>query len=473
MRPHRFSNYRRHCRSAKGQFLFTTEEEIVLRNWQRSTREYWEHLPGIVRRCINEDMGNDNWAVAMGWGGILRKEQPNVGEEKDNEDPLFAEKRNEFSLALRLAKHIRRPDSFRYHVIHRWMISRVREVPGLTPVNRRTISLMTEVPGVTTLTVDRMRPTDLQWSLLPLPLRPRHSAPVKAKKTKKAKSVAFEETILKGKPIWPVVASFVKLLTKKEMFLGRVSTKKSEKDFKGLLLTANGQIRQPENFIQHDVYPRYKELHGQLTEATNSGWEYIEKQDTAITLLYRQVATLEKDFLKCERATLEKDHENAQLQPQLDTANHITKNAKKQADFYIQKKQANGKKKPVISVEDQVKIEDAKRDNQIKIAEKKGMAKVRTQNKNKENDMYWQNQHFNVAKKNHRRNGNTGRQELGLKASHGRRRSSRYSRYSGNKSFGESDSSRSYSRGYSRSRSHSSGESRRGSGGRSHGRSKP
>ena len=41
----------------------------------------------------------------------------------------------------------------------RWMISRAGEVPGLTTVGWRMISLMTEAPCSTMPTADRMRPT--------------------------------------------------------------------------------------------------------------------------------------------------------------------------------------------------------------------------------------------------------------------------------------------------------------------------
>ena len=87
-------------------------EEAVLRNRQRSTIEYRQHLTDFLRRHITEVMSDDEWAAVMNINGSFLDEQPNGSEEKDDEDPLFAEKKKEYSLALRLAKHIRYPVSF-------------------------------------------------------------------------------------------------------------------------------------------------------------------------------------------------------------------------------------------------------------------------------------------------------------------------------------------------------------------------
>ena len=43
-----------------------TDEEIVLRNRQRTALEYREHLTRVVLDNIKEGMGNDEWAVALG-----------------------------------------------------------------------------------------------------------------------------------------------------------------------------------------------------------------------------------------------------------------------------------------------------------------------------------------------------------------------------------------------------------------------
>ena len=86
-------------------------EEAVLRNRQRSTIEYRQHLTDFLRRHITEVMSDDEWAAVMNINGSFLDEQPNGSEEKDDEDPLFAEKKKEYSLALRLAKHIRYPVS--------------------------------------------------------------------------------------------------------------------------------------------------------------------------------------------------------------------------------------------------------------------------------------------------------------------------------------------------------------------------
>ena len=58
-------------------------------------------------------MNNDEWAVTFEYGSALLKEQPNRGEEQDKEDPLFNEKRKEWSRTMHLAKHTRRPNFFR------------------------------------------------------------------------------------------------------------------------------------------------------------------------------------------------------------------------------------------------------------------------------------------------------------------------------------------------------------------------
>ena len=63
-----------------GNFIFMTVEEIILRNWQRTTLEYREHLTRIVLGNIKEAMNNDEWAVASGYGSALLKDQPNGGE---------------------------------------------------------------------------------------------------------------------------------------------------------------------------------------------------------------------------------------------------------------------------------------------------------------------------------------------------------------------------------------------------------
>ena len=67
-------------------------EEAILRNRQRSTLEYREHVTELVRRHITEDMSDDEWAAVMGWGGTILDERPNGSEEKDDKDPLFDDK---------------------------------------------------------------------------------------------------------------------------------------------------------------------------------------------------------------------------------------------------------------------------------------------------------------------------------------------------------------------------------------------
>ena len=76
-------------------------------------------------------------------------------------------------------------------------------------------------------------------------------------------------------------------------------------------------------------------------------------------MLRRQLATLEKDVLNFDKAALKKNCKILELQSQLETTQHVAKNEKKQATFY--EKQVNEKKKLALSVEDQLKLEDAKR----------------------------------------------------------------------------------------------------------------
>ena len=305
-----------------GNFIFVMdEEEIARRNRQRSPLEYREHLFQLVRDCIWEGMSNDEWAAAMGWDGRLLKETPNPGEDKDDEDPHFDEKKKVFSLAMRLAQHIRRPDSFR--------------PPSDLPEDDLSSSGSTrsnvsrsedDLPGEGGTRPDQVTGGSNEATFVAMeesPLAPEVLAaeepaeapapaaearrPAAARKPKKKHSVSFDEHVLGGKPIRPTVADLAKLPAKKDLFLGAVSVKKSDKDMKALLVTANGRIRQLENYILNSLHPRCVELHGQLTQAVNSGWECIEQQDNSITFLRRQVATLERDALNLEKATLEKD----------------------------------------------------------------------------------------------------------------------------------------------------------------------
>ena len=94
---------------------------------------------------------------------------------------------------------------------------------------------------------------------------------------------------------------------------------------------------------------------------------------------------MKQEVLNYKRVMLPKDRENARLQMQLDTAKHTALCKKKQSEFF--EKQANQKKKPVISVKDQIKIENTRRENQIKIAEERKMAKVVAGEKKKDNDL--------------------------------------------------------------------------------------
>ena len=138
----------------------------------------------------------------------------------------------------------------------------------------------------------------------------------------------------------------------------------------------------------------------------------------------------------------------------MDTTQHVAKNEKKQAEFY--EKQANEKKKPVLSVEDQLLIESAKRENQIKIAEGREMAKVAARDQNKNNDIERQNEKFNAAKENHRRNGGNGQRVLSSRRSHSHRSRCSYGYSNGYDSYSDSGSISSY-RSRSRSRSRSRG----------------
>ena len=229
-------------------------------------------------------------------------------------------------------------------------------------------------------------------------------------KTKKTKKVSFDAFVLGGKPIQSKVAALPKPPPKKDMFLGGVSTNKSGKEAKRQLIEANGRIRRMETYIQHGLQPRFEELHGQLTEAVKSGWDCIDQQEKTIMALRRQVASLDRDKLNLEKAFLDKDRTILELQSKLETAKNIATNEKKQGDFY--KKQAKEKRKPTLSVDDQIKLEAYKRDSQIKIAEGREAAKVKGRDTNKKNDLERQNQRYNVAKKNYQRNGDNGERVL-------------------------------------------------------------
>ena len=71
------------------------------------------------------------------------------------------------------------------------------------------------------------------------------------------------------------VTALSKLPLNKKMILSGVSTKKSEKETKRLLVEANGWIRWLETFARHGLQSRCKEMQHQPTEAVKSGWEYI------------------------------------------------------------------------------------------------------------------------------------------------------------------------------------------------------
>ena len=76
-------------------------------------------------------------------------------------------------------------------------------------------------------------------------------------------------------------------------------------------------------------------------------------------------------------------------------ADHVTNNKKKQAIVYA--KQANKKKKLALSIKDQLKLEEAKRDNQTKTAEGWEMAKAKARDNNDSHHLQRQNKRFNVA----------------------------------------------------------------------------
>ena len=76
-------------------------------------------------------------------------------------------------------------------------------------------------------------------------------------------------------------------------------------------------------------------------------------------------------------------------------ADHVTNNKKKQAIVYA--KQANKKKKLALSAKDQLKLEEAKRDNQTKTAEGWEMAKAKARDNNDSHHLQRQNKRFNVA----------------------------------------------------------------------------
>ena len=104
----------------RGNFRFMMDKAIILRNRKRTMFEYREHLTRIVRSIIKEGMSNGEWAVTMGCRSALLKEQFNARdrEDQDDEDPDFDEKTKEWSRAMRLARHIRRPNTFRLPTCH-------------------------------------------------------------------------------------------------------------------------------------------------------------------------------------------------------------------------------------------------------------------------------------------------------------------------------------------------------------------
>ena len=51
-----------------------TDEELILRNRQRTTPECREHLAQIMLGKIKEGMSNDEWVVVFGCGSALLKE---------------------------------------------------------------------------------------------------------------------------------------------------------------------------------------------------------------------------------------------------------------------------------------------------------------------------------------------------------------------------------------------------------------
>ena len=78
-------------------------------------------------------------------------------------------------------------------------------------------------------------------------LRLRRPLPLWRRRQEKAKkAITFDALVLEDKPIWPKVVALPKFLPNKEMIPVGVSTKKSEKKVKGLLVEANVRIRRLE-----------------------------------------------------------------------------------------------------------------------------------------------------------------------------------------------------------------------------------
>ena len=329
---------------------------IVDCNRRRSACQYHDHLKSMVDQLVYPDMDETKWNFLMRCHGAqFARKQPNAGEESDDADPQFAEKREIYSKILQYARHRYRP-GFNVAVqlnppehvpnpaanLPPFDPAAENEVPvdeELERLKREVAALGVPTPrgndsdeGASDSGLDGVNadpppgdggaaeePRDGGGAAAPRTVGP-------AKKARAKKNVSFDGSSIGSRPVRPPVAPRVKLPPRKDLCQGPVSTKKGEKDWKLQLNSANARIGNLESYINTALYPRYQETHGQLASAVDSGWDCIEQQDLRIRFLEGSNNELNKELLDFRHTVLDKDILIAQLQAQLVTANRTLEN---------------------------------------------------------------------------------------------------------------------------------------------------
>ena len=234
-------------------------------------RKFWEHLCAIINNNVNPEMTKNSWDEWFGCHGRFLMNQfcSDISDDKITSDIYdVVEKKEIYSICLHNTRHKRRPASNRYFLYEPFNAIITENAPSL-PCNGDGVDAAAgtiadgvdaagddnddqDVNTLGTAAENEDRPpffsivADDNEALA----IPNTSVQNNSSKSPRKKSTSFKNnTLLGAMLVKPIIVNVLPEPIKKILLLGTVSVKKSEKEAKAMLLTANIRISNLESHI--------------------------------------------------------------------------------------------------------------------------------------------------------------------------------------------------------------------------------
>ena len=204
-------------------------------------------------------------------------------------------------------------------------------------------------------------------------------------------------------PEMPVLLRLPLKPTKKDLLLGPVKEKAKKDKIQQQLVLANMRIKNLEGYI---VGQRgaLEQTHAQLIQTSETGWNYIEAQNKELASLNAQVNELQKQANKNMMDIVELKCEVKAAKSEACSKNERANDKDIMIEMLKKQIVENEKRNKHLSVDDQIRLDNAKAENQIRVAEAKEFTKVDAKEETKVRDRKRQEKNFQANKENYQNN---------------------------------------------------------------------